>query len=58
MYNKVTNSASRGSIYFTGGIGAHNKVKRRGYSGNIAFAGAGISNQVISEVKDGNTPQH
>jgi hypothetical protein len=29
-------------------------VKRRGDSGNIVFAGAGISNQVISEVKDGN----
>jgi hypothetical protein len=34
-YNKVTNSASRGSIYFTGGIGAYNKVERRGYSGDI-----------------------
>jgi RTX toxin RtxA len=29
-------------------------VKRRGDSGNVVFAGAGISNQVISEVKDGN----
>jgi hypothetical protein len=48
----------RGSIYFEGGIGAHNKVKRRGDSGNIVFAGAGISNQVISEVKDGNISFH
>jgi RTX toxin RtxA len=48
------NVALRGSIYFTGGIGAYNKVERRGYSGNISFTGAGISNRVISKVRYGN----
>jgi hypothetical protein len=31
-----------------------NKVERRGYSGNISFTGAGISNRVISKVRYGN----